>query len=407
MPSASLVDAPCQSISMVAEVGLCEDFACAIRIRRRHRPFLGQAARGHIPERVRHIHVELRQLGVVDVAAQEDDAIRLRPPDQVEKTLPLALEGDPGLPAREIGEHLQAGCEQAKFRGHLELPLEPLPLPLAEHRRLRVGIARIRARHVEALREPRPHPGLEVGAAEVLPHERRPVVTKVRQDHLHAPARRSEDIGGIDAVAFTARRVGGLIPEVEEDAAGLLLHRIFATRIVLAVIVVVPDRDERCLGPQPRKAGLRRELRVLSAEHRHVARVPIDVVAEEYEQVELPRVDGIPDRLRLARFGAGTKTDSRQCLPERRVGIGAGYRDECDSSAPVASKRMAARARQHRRRPATGEAVPAARDRDRPGSWRGSSARSRANGIPRQRAQIAGHQRNPEQDDDHSGDLDP
>ena len=278
-------------------------------------------------------------------------------------------ETDPGLPAREIGEHLQAGREQAKLRGHLELPLEPLPLPLAEHRRLRVGIARIRPRHVEALREPRPHPGLEVGAAEVLRHERRPVVTKVRQDHLHAPARRSEDIGGIDAVAVTARRVGGLTPEIEEDAAGLLLHRIFATRIVLAVIVVVPDRDERL----SRRAG---------AQSRAAPRAPRTFRGA-------PTCRACPHRCcrRGIRTGRACARGPRPrsaaaCSIRRRIQIRFASKS---ARAPRADRsRMPRRSarphpsqaadgrpgRQHRRRPATGEVVPAARDRDRPGSWR-------------------------------------
>ena len=54
----------------LAEVGVGDDFARAVRIRRRHAPFLGEAARGEVPQRIGHVDVALRQFRVMDVAAR-------------------------------------------------------------------------------------------------------------------------------------------------------------------------------------------------------------------------------------------------------------------------------------------------------------------------------------------------
>ena len=205
-------------------------------------------------------------------------------------------------------------------------------------------------------------PGLVVGAPELARRQRRPVVSQVRQDHLHALAGRAEDIGRVNAVALAARRVGGLLPEVEEDFSRLFLHRVVAAGVVLSEVMVVPHRDHRGRRAQARNARNRRELRVLRGQDGHVARIAVDVVAEEDEEVILPGKHRVPDRLRLVDFGAGAECDALQRAPERGMRIRPCVR-RCGCAMPMLP--AAARVPPCRRAPATGGAACAALDRDR------------------------------------------
>jgi hypothetical protein len=141
---------------------------------------------------------------------------------------------------------------------------------------------------------------------------RRAVPAQVEQDHLHALAGRSDDGTGVHPVVRATGRIARLAPEVEEDLPRGLLHRIVGTRIVLAVIVVVPGCHHRRGVAQTLEARLGRQRRIGLLEFTAIPRVAIDVVAEEQEEVGISRLHRRPDGLRLVLLGAGSEGDAGQ-----------------------------------------------------------------------------------------------
>jgi hypothetical protein len=85
--------------------------------------------------------------------------------------------------------------------------------------------------------------------------------------------------------------------------------------------MVVPDRDDGCGLAKLCESRDRRELAVFRPEHRHVARVAVNVVAEEDEEVVLPCEHRLPDRLRFRLVGAAAEGDAAKRAAERRVRV--------------------------------------------------------------------------------------
>ena len=152
------------------------------------------------------------------IAADAEKPVRARAADRLQQTLVVLGVVDPRFPAREIRHHLKTGREDAQVGGTRELRLQPLPLARTEHGRLRIGVALVRARHgaTGALELGRP---VVVGLAAEIEHaDRRAVESQVRQQHLQPTPAGAELHRIVDAVARAARRIGGLAPEVAEDA---------------------------------------------------------------------------------------------------------------------------------------------------------------------------------------------
>ncbi len=89
--------------------------ALAQGIRNTHMPDLGEAARSQIVERVRHIDILQAELAVVGVTGEKDHADGAAVADQLEQPRLIAREIDPSLPARKIGQHLQARANQTQI----------------------------------------------------------------------------------------------------------------------------------------------------------------------------------------------------------------------------------------------------------------------------------------------------
>jgi hypothetical protein len=164
-------------------------------------PDFGKAAGGEFPEWIGNIDVEARELGVVGVAADEDDAAGSFAADEVDQALVVAGVVDPGFPAGKVGEHLQARGEDAQLRGNVELLLQPLPLALAEHGCVVIGQACVGPWHFTTGLALRGFPFFIRGAAKIVMSNRRAVVSQVGKNDLHAPLFRTEQIRRVDAIA--------------------------------------------------------------------------------------------------------------------------------------------------------------------------------------------------------------
>ncbi len=81
--------------------------------------------------------------------------------------------------------------------------------------------------------------------------------------------------------------------------------------------MVVPGGHHRCRSTQLLESRLRLESRISLFEHFWGSGVTVDVVAKKNEKLWFGGEHGVPDRLRLVLFGAGTKSDTGQFV--RRI----------------------------------------------------------------------------------------
>mmetsp|Transcript_66502 Transcript_66502/g.156970 ORF Transcript_66502/g.156970 Transcript_66502/m.156970 type:complete len:508 (-) Transcript_66502:861-2384(-) len=304
-------------------------------------PDFGQAAGGQVPQRIAGRRVPARQVGVVHIAADDDHAFGALLADQVDQALALQREVAPALPAGALGGQLHAGAEDAHI-GRLGQALgQPGPLRLAEQRGGRVEVGQIPALHRAAAEL-----GLGIHCRIALlergvGYQRRAVEAQVQHQHLHAAAGAFDPVGLVDAGPRAARRVGRLAPFVAEQLLRQRLQRVLAADVVVAEVMVVPDREVGHVAAEGLQGLDAAELGVALAQRVGVARVGVEVVAQEQEQLRPRGPHRGPDGLRLGLLGAGAEGDAQQlrvgrCAERQRARTGV---------------RTRLRARAHRRQP--------------------------------------------------------
>src|SRR5262249_14716937 len=142
------------------------------------------------------------------IAGDEDHAIGLLPGDEGEKPFLFGRKIAPALALIAIGLDLDGRDDEAQLGLLFELAREPIPLRGAEHGAGGVGIGNNAGAAVLALALP--------GIAERA---------DIEQDHLHAPAGRSQYVGIIEAGTACARRIVPNAPEIEKQPFGAVLLR--------------------------------------------------------------------------------------------------------------------------------------------------------------------------------------
>jgi len=115
---------------------------------------------------------------------------------------------------------------------------------------------------------------------------------RVEQQYLHRAFAVREDLLVVDPRMIEAARSLGFAPEVEEDGLGFGLHRVVTSRIVGAVVVVVPGRQEGAVRAERLELRARAQLFVLGAQLCHVLGVAVDVVTEIDEQIWIMLAEG-------------------------------------------------------------------------------------------------------------------